>query len=152
MSWCARAAVLAVLGPFLRSCKFLNVTRFPFYAKTGFWAGLLDAHAHAHTPRLEHIFRQTPRLEHIFRQLFFPFLFRFFWRSWGGLGVILARSWGILGRSWGGLGLPLGGLGAVLGSPWAVLRGSWAVLGMSWPVLKRSWGDLGRSLGGLGLS
>ena len=80
------------------------MTRFPFYAKTGFWAGLLDAHAHAHTPRLEHVFRQTPHLEHIFRQLFFPFLFRFFWRSWGGLGVILARSWGILGRSWGGLG------------------------------------------------
>ena len=118
MSWCARAVVLAVLGPFLRSCKFLNVTRFPFYAKTGFWAGLLDAHAHAHTPRLEHVFRQTPRLEHIFRQLFFPFLFRFFWRSWGDLGAVLGHLGAVLGwfgsplrRSWGGLGQSLGGLG-----------------------------------------
>ena len=36
--------------------------------------------------------------------------------SWGGLGVVLGRSWAVLGWSWAGLGAVLGSLGRSWGA------------------------------------
>ena len=76
---------------------------------------LLDAHAHAHTPRLEQIWGSIAVLFSIF--------FRFV--SWGGLESLLGR----LGSLLGGLESLLGGLGSLLGRLGAVLGRSWVVLG-----------------------
>ena len=58
-------------------------------------------------------------------------------RSWGGLGVILGRSWVVLGRSWGRLGRSWGGLGSVLGRSWVVLGGLEA--GEGFVILASKW-------------
>ena len=67
----------------------------------------------------------------------------------GGLGAILAPSWGVLGQYW----LQVGGLGAILAPSWgswghlgSKLGGLGAILAPSWG----SWGHHGSKLGGLG--
>ena len=53
-------------------------------------------------------------------------------RSWGALGTLLRRSWGVLkpswdafGRSWDTLGTSWDALGALLDASWGVLETSW---------------------------
>ena len=69
--------------------------------------------------------------------------------SWGGLGGVLRRSWGVVEQlggvsegswgalerslgSWRGLGPILGGLGGALGGPGASWGGLGSLLGVSW--------------------
>ena len=54
------------------------------------------------------------------------------WRSWGALGTLLGRPWGVLrpswdafGRSWGALGTSWDALGGLLDASWGVLEASW---------------------------